>query len=350
GMIPAHNFESAIFLAYGVTTMFDPSTTSIDPFPTAELIEVGQSIGPRMFTSAEALLANEDYATNEVTSLEQALREVGRRKSWGSPMVKQYNQPTRRQRQWIVEAVRRLGIRTTAEGSNDLYYKLGLVMDGHTGGEHLAVQAPLYGDLLTFMAQADYVYSHTPLVSGFGAWNDEWFWQESTLWKDAKLQRWTPWRELIPHTRRVVMRPESDYSKDVVAQSVTDFIALGGRSAIGSHGQEQGIASHWDVWMLAKAAGPLTALEVASMHGARFLGMEDDLGSIAPGKLADLMVLDANPLDNIRNTASIRHVMKAGRLYAGDSLDELWPRAMPFGNYYWVVPEMYRVDAKRIER
>jgi hypothetical protein len=266
-------------------------------------------------------------------------------------MLKQYLQPTRTQRQWVVEAARRLNIRTTAEGSQDLFYRLGMVMDGHTGGEHMQVQAPLYGDVLQFFAKAHYVYSHTPLVLSYGAWNEEYWWQEgSPVWQNAKLQRWVPWRELIPHTRRFITRPETDYAKDVVAQNITDLISLGGYTAIGSHGQQHGLGSHWDVWMLAKVAGPMAALEVASMDGAIFLGLDDDLGSITVGKRADLMVLNGNPLENIRNTADIRYVMKGGVLYDASSLDELWPRSVKYGDYYWVVPEMYRMDEKRVDR
>ncbi len=350
GMIPAHNFESSVYLAYGVTTTFDPSPTSIDPFASSQLVETGQTIGPRMFTSGETLTNGEDVTTRDVTSLEAAMSEVGRRKSWGAPMLKQYLQPTRFQRQWVVEAARQLNIRTTAEGSADLYHKLSMVMDGHTGGEHLTVQAPLYSDVLNFMAKARYVYSHTPLVSGASAWNEEYFWQEGPpLWQDTKLQRWIPWRELIPHTRRFVMRPETDYTKDIVAQTAADLLALGGYSAIGSHGQQHGLGSHWDVWMLAKAAGAMAALEVASMHGATFLGMDDDLGSLSVGKLGDLMVLNGNPLTNIRNTANIQYVMKGGVLYDANSLDEIWPKSIPYGNHYWVVPEMYRIDEKRVD-
>jgi hypothetical protein len=224
-----------------------------------------------------------------------------------------------------------------------------MVMDGHTGGEHSTVQAPLYGDFLGFLARSRYVYSHTPLVSGFGAWNEEYFWQESPVWQDPKQQRWIPWRQLIPHTRRFIMRPVTDYSKDIMAQSIADLVALGGFSTVGSHGQEHGLGSHWDVWMMAKAAGPMTALEVASLHGATFLGMEQDLGSITVGKLGDLMVLNGNPLENIRNTANIQYVMKGGTLYDATSLDEIWPKAVKYGDYYWVSPEMYRIDEKPVD-
>lgn len=230
----------------------------------------------------------------------------------------------------------------------DLNHKLGMVMDGHTGGEHVTVQAPMYGDMTTFLGKAHYFYSHTPLVSGFAGWNEEYFWQESPIWLDPKQEKWVPWRQLIPHTRRFIMRPETDYSKDIMAQQIADIIAAGGYSAVGSHGQQAGLGSHWDVWMVAKAVGNMTALEIASMHGASFLGMQDDLGSITVGKLADLMVLNTNPLDNIRNTADIRYVMKAGTLYDAGSLDEIWPRARPYGDNYWYVPEMYRQDTKAV--
>jgi len=349
GMMPRQNFESAIYLAYGVTTTSDPSTSSTAAFPTAEMIEAGVMIGPRVFSVSEALTNGDSPGTNDVTSLQVALNEIRRRQSWGAVMLKQYLQPTRRQRQWSVEAARQLGMRATAEGSADVTHKIGMVMDGHTGGEHVTVHAPLYADLTTFFGKARYVYAHTPLVSGYGAWNEEYFWQESPIWLDAKQQHWIPWRQLIPHTRRFITRPVTDYSKDIMAQQIADIVAAGGYSSVGSHGQQPGLGSHWDVWMLAKAAGAMTALEVASLHGAIFLGMEDDLGSISVGKLGDLMVLDGNPLDDIRNTAGIRYVMKAGTLYDAMSLDEVWPTQRRYGDSYWVVPEMYRQDTKPVD-
>ncbi len=348
GMMPKHDFESAIYLAYGVTTTSDPSTSSVAAFPTAELIEAGETVGPRVFSVAEALTAGDSPSTNEVSSREIAVTEVKRRMSWGAMLLKQYLQPTRQQRQWSVDAAREVGLRVTAEGSMDLNHKVSMAMDGHTGFEHVTVQSPLYKDFVTFMGKTRSVYSHTPLVSGFGAWNEEYFWQESPIWLDAKQQKWIPWRQLIPHTRQFIQRPETDYSIGIQAQQIADIIAAGGYSAVGSHGQQPGLGSHWDVWMAAKATGNMTALEVASMHGAIFLGLEDDLGSISLGKLADLMILNANPLDDIRNTANIRYVMKAGTLYDANSLDEVWPLTRKYGDTYWVVPEMYRRDTKPV--
>ncbi|MBK6844898.1 MAG: PD40 domain-containing protein [Gemmatimonadetes bacterium] len=347
-MMPKGNFESAIYLAYGVTTTSDPSTSSVAAFPTAELIEAGEMVGPRAFSVAEALTNGDNAHTNDVTSRDIAVTELKRRMSWGAVLLKQYLQPQRQQRQWAVDAARQLGLRVTAEGSDDLNHKLGMIMDGHNGGEHPTVQAPLYADFTTFLGKSKYFYSHTPLVSGYAGWNEEYFWQESPVWQDAKQGKWVPWRQLIPHTRRFIMRPETDYSKDIMSQQVADIIAAGGYSAVGSHGQQAGLGSHWDVWMAAKANGPMTALEIASMHGAMFLGMEADIGSISVGKLADLMVLNTNPLENIRNTADIRYVMKAGTLYDAMSLDEIWPKAKPYGDNYWYVPQMYEKSVKAV--
>jgi adenine deaminase len=98
--------------------------------------------------------------------------------------------------------------------------------------------------------------------------------------------------------------------------------------------------------MGASALGNMGALEVASLHGARFLGADKDIGSIEVGKLADLMVLNTNPLDNIRNTKDAKYVMKGGVLYDAMSLDEIWPKAVPFGPYYWVNDDMLQMNTK----
>ena len=98
--------------------------------------------------------------------------------------------------------------------------------------------------------------------------------------------------------------------------------------------------------MAAEGTGPMGALEVASLHGAKFLGAEQDLGSIEVGKLADLMVLNSNPLTNIRNTEDLLYVMKGGILYNADTLDEIWPRQRPFGSYYWINEDALRADER----
>jgi Tol biopolymer transport system component len=345
GMRPAHDFEQAIYLAYGVTTTLDPSMYSQNMFPTAELIEAGGMIGPRGFSTGDNITAGDGARANEKNSPADALADVRKMADWGAVTIKQYAQPRRDQRQWMAEASRTVGLNETSEGGHFLE-DVGFIMDGQTGWEHAFSEVPMYSDGAKFFGKAGATYSPTLVVAGPSAWSIEYWFQQSDVWKDAKQRRWFPWRALIPQTRIRWLRPETDYSFPMVAQAMADIIAEGGYGAMGSHGEHHGIASHWEVWMGASALGNMGALEVASLHGARFLGADKDLGSIEVGKLADMMVLNSNPLDNIKNTLDMKYVMKGGKLYDAMSLDEIWPKAVPFGPYYWVNDDVLQQNTK----
>lgn len=343
GVRPKRDYESAIYLAYGVTTSLDNSMWSQNIFPTAELIETGEIIGPRSFSSGDPLYRGDAARNNDITSYQVAEQNVNRLANWGAVSVKQYMQPRRDQRQWIAHAARKRGVMVTAEGG-DLLYNMSMIMDGQTGWEHPIAYVPLYSDATKFFGLAKAVYSPTIVVGGPGPWNIEYWFQESDLWKDEKQRRWFPWRMLVPHTRVRTLRPITDYSYPLIAQAMADVIAAGGYGAIGSHGEHHGLAAQWEVWMGASALGNHGALEVASVHGAHFLGASQDLGSLKEGKLADLLVLDANPLVDIKNTARMRYVMKGGVLYDANSLDEVWPRQRPYGPMTWIEADALRAD------
>jgi hypothetical protein len=245
----------------------------------------------------------------------------------------------------VSEAARQVGANVTSEGGH-FYEDLGMIMDGQTGFEHSFEEMPMYSDGAKFFGQAKATYSPTMVVSGPGASNIDYWFQESDVWKDAKQRQWFPWRMLVPQTRVRRLRPATDYSYPLVAQAMADVIKEGGYGALGSHGEHHGIAPHWEVWMGASALGNHGALEVASLHGAIFLGAQQDLGSIEVGKLADLMVLNSNPLVDIKNTVDAKYVMKGGHLYAAMSLDEIWPKNKPFGPYYWLNADALRSDVR----
>jgi Tol biopolymer transport system component/imidazolonepropionase-like amidohydrolase len=347
GIIPQHNYEGAIFLAYGITTTMDPSMWSQNLFPTAEMVDAGAIVGPRVFTTGDPLYAGDGSRQEDFTSYEVAEAGIKKLQRWGAVSLKEYQQPRREQRQWVTDVARKLGLQVTAE-NGDLEYTLGMIMDGHTGFEHPMSYTPLYADFTTFLGKAGATYSPTFMVGGPGPWNEEYWYQESEVWKDQKTRRFMPWVQYLPQTRRRMLRPVTDYSFSWIALGLADIVKAGGYGSIGAHGQHNGLGSHWETWMAASAMTPMQALEVASLHGARFIGREQDLGSIAVGKLADFMVLNRDPLVDIRNTTDIQYVVKNGVVYDDETLDELWPRQRPYGKAYWLVPDALRQDDKPI--
>jgi Tol biopolymer transport system component len=348
GIVPPRNYEAAVYLAYGITATLDPATSSLNLFPAAEAVEAGLAIGPRTYGTGEPLYSTGTAYGDAIDSLEAAEREVKRRASWGAVSIKDFLVSTRRQRQWISEAARRHRVFVTAEGGS-LEQDLTYVMDGHSGWEHDLTHTPVYDDVAKFFGQARAIYSITLMTDGPGPLNEEWFWQSQDVWKVPKLREWLPWRFVVPQTRTRWLRPETDYTFGVLAQGLVDIADQGGYGTVGGHGDQHGIGTHWELWMLASAAGNARALEYATRHGAHALGLDEDLGAITTGRIADLIVLDKDPLADIRNTTALRFVMKGGVLYAADTLDEIWPETRPFGPRWWRSDAMLTADDRPID-
>jgi hypothetical protein len=345
GIIPPHRAPSARYLAWGVTTVHDPAATVDHSYAIGELIEAGRITGPRTFSTGIVITCSEFDDLRDIVTYQDAREHVTRAVSQGAISIKDYKQCTRSQRQMLIEASRKLGVTITSEGSDPLYL-LGLIMTGSTGWEHPIQYHPLYSDLARFMGMAGAHYSPQLILSDYphGSVLEYWMGRED-LWRNPKVMRWTPWQEVA--TRRTfVNKPWEEYIFPIVAQGAAAIRRAGGYLAVGDHGEQAGLGSHWEVWSYASALPPMDALEVASQGGAHFLGLEAEIGSITPGKLADLVVLNRNPLDNIRFTTDIAFVMKGGKLYRGETLDEVWPRRRPYGVRPWNPPEMLRDDGR----
>ncbi len=325
GVITPHRPSSALDLAYGVTTILDPNGFSESAFPLADLIDAGAMLGPRTYTTAELLIhPGTAWGDQQILrSQADADREIDRRVDWGAVSIKNFRQSARYQQQFILQAGRRRGVTVTGEGG-PLYFDIGVVLDGQPGWEHFIANLPVYKDATTFLGKAGIVYSPTSIVAGHVMGSMEYFRPLQRLDLDAKYRRFMPTAEL---QRRPPGKetPKSLLSFPIVAEGMADIIRAGGRGVLGEHGEQYGIGTHWELWGYAEALTPMEALKVATLDGAYFIGLENELGSITPGKLADLVVLDADPLQDIRNTAKIAYVMKGGRLYDDDTLAELWP-------------------------
>ncbi|HYW50014.1 MAG TPA: amidohydrolase family protein [Gemmatimonadaceae bacterium] len=330
-------------LAYGVTTTRDPQTSTSDVISYGDAVDVGQIIGPRIFTTGPGI-----FAWDDVSGAEDA-KEVMKRYSefFQTETIKQYMAGDRRQRQWLAMAAREQQITPTLEGGLDFKKNMTEAMDGYAGIEHTLPIAPMYKDAIGLFAQSGTTWTPTLLVQYGGPWAENWWYERNDIFADRKLTHFTPFSEL---ERRGLRRPqwfrESEYSFKLFAEQARKVVEAGGRIGLGGHGQLQGLGVHWELWSIASGGmKPMDALRVATIFGAEAIGLQASLGSIEAGKLADLLVLDANPLDDIRNTNTIRMVMKNGRLYEGNTLDEVWPRTRAMPKQWWMTNDAMPVTA-----
>jgi Tol biopolymer transport system component len=320
-------------LAYGVTTTRDPQTATTDILAYRDMVETGQILGPRVFGTGPGV-----FSSDNVQSLEDS-QDVLKRysKYWDTKTIKQYMAGNRQQRQWLIMAAREQKLMPTLEGGLDLKLNLTQIMDGYPGLEHTLPITPLYKDVVQLVAQSGIVYTPTLLVQYGGPWAENYFYENGhDLHTDAKLRRFTPHRDLDESVLRRPWFHEQEYSFPQAAKVLADVVKAGGRVGLGGHGQRQGIQCHWELWAI--QSGGMSnhdALKVGTIVGAEAIGFGKDLGSLEKGKLADLIVLDRNPLDDIRNTNSVRMVMKNGELYDAETLDQVWPQQKKLPRQYW---------------
>ncbi len=332
-------------LAYGVTTTRDPQTSQSDVISYGDAVDVGQIIGPRIYATGPGIFANDD-----VTSADDA-REVMKRYSefYLTETIKQYMAGDRRQRQWIAMAAKEQKITPTLEGGLDFKKNMTEAMDGYAGIEHTLPIAPMYKDAVQLFAQSGTTWTPTLLVQYGGPWAENWWYEHYDILSDSKLTRFTPFSEL---ERRGLRRPQwfrdSEYSFKLFAEQAKKVVEAGGRVGLGGHGQLQGLGVHWELWTIASGGmKPMDALRVGTIFGAEAIGLQQHLGSIEAGKLGDILVLDANPLDDIKNTNTIRYVMKNGRVYDGSTLAEVWPKPRPLPKQWWTTNDALPAAGQR---
>jgi len=319
-------------LAWGVTTVRDPQTATTDVLTYADQIETGELIGPRLYHTGPGVFWDENFQS--LDDARNALRRYS--EFYHTRWIKEYMTGNRKQRQWVIMAANDLGLMPTTEGGLDFKMNLTEMLDGYPGHEHSYPIMPLYQDAVQLAARSGITYTPTLLVNYGGPFGEDYFFEHFDIHDNAKMRRFVPHDVLDERSERRSWFRDNQYVFNRIAASAGSVLRAGGNVGMGCHGEMDGVGCHWELW--AMSAGGLTPLEViriGTIDGARALGMDTDIGSLEPGKYADLIVLDASPLDDIHNTEKIRYVMKNGRLYEGETLNEVWPRQKALPAMWW---------------
>ena len=338
GLPAQQNWQFMANLAYGVTTAHDPSANTETVFTLSELQQTGALVGPRLFSTGFILYGADGDFKAVINNIEDARSSIKRTKAFGAKSVKSYNQPRREQRQQVLQAAREQGINVVPEGGSNFFHNITMVIDGHTGVEHNIPVAPIYKDVLEVWGKSGTGYTPT-LIVNYGGLNGEfYYYQRDHVWENEKLLTFTPRAVVDSRSRHRTMVPEKEYENGhiLVSKTAKQLSDAGVKVNMGAHGQLQGLGAHWETWMLAQGGmSELEALKAATINAADYIGAGNDIGSLETGKLADLIVLDKNPLENIENTNTIEMVMINGRLYDADTMNEIGNRPKERAPFWW---------------
>lgn len=335
-MAPEQNWELYATLAYGVTTIHDPSNDTSEIFAAAEMAAAGSIVAPRIFSTGTILYGAKYDFKAEIDNLEDARHHLRRLKAVGAISVKSYNQPRRDQRQQVLTAARELDLLVYPEGGSLFQHNLNMVVDGHTGIEHSIPIARVYEDVLQLWGQTEVGYTPTLVVGYGGLWGEEYWYSTTKVWENERLLTFAPRDVIDARSRRRNIVPEEEWGHFYNAREAKRLLDAGVKVQIGAHGQREGLGAHWETWMLRQ--GEMThmqALQCATIRGAEYLGMEDAIGTIEEGKLADFIVLDGNPINDMRNTQNLVYTVLNGRVYEAATMNEVGNHPRERAEFYW---------------
>ncbi len=337
GLTPEQSWVHHASLAFGVTTLHDPSNSTGEVFAAAELARAGLLTAPRIFSTGTILYgASGAGAKATIETLDDARSHLRRMKAVGAFSVKSYNQPRRDQRQKVLQAARELGMLVVPEGGSLFQHNMTMVVDGHTGVEHSLPVARVYADVKQLWKASRVGYTPTLGVAYGGLFGENYWYQKTNVWENPRLAAFVPRRVLDEASRRRRMAPDEEFNHVQVAKAARELNDVGVSVQLGAHGQREGLAAHWELWMFGQGGmKPLQALRAATLSGAQYLGLDGDIGSLEEGKLADLVVLDKNPLEDLRHSESIRYTLLNGRLFDASTMNELGNRPRQRAKFFF---------------
>jgi Tol biopolymer transport system component len=343
-------------LAYGVTTTFDPAAPTQFVFRLSELVQAGRMVGPRIFSTGEIFMGypSDPVSDVRVTSLDSARDHVLRQKETGAIAIKSYVQPGRIERQQLVKAARELGVMAMPEGEGQFDHDLTFVLDGYTTVEHNLPNDTLYDDVIQLFAHSGTASTPTLMVNQAELNGMQYFYQSTRIWEIEKLRNFTPvakgwdrWNKPLWAHQRTLTATDEVYEIGTrsVARSLKKLSDAGVLVNLGSHGEIDGIGAIWELWLIQQGGmSNYDVLRVGTINPARSLGMDKQIGTLEAGKLADLIVLDGNPLADIKALDTVRYTMVNGRLYDARSMNEIGNYDRPRGKFHWEVDRHPTID------
>lgn len=326
GLMPQANWVNYARLAFGITTIHDPSNDTHSTFAAAEMAKAGILTAPRTFSTGTILYGATGSFRAEIDSLEDAKFHLKRMKAVGAFSVKSYNQPRRDQRQQVIAAARELEMMVVPEGGSTFMHNLTMIVDGHTGIEHTLPVQTAYDDVMDLWRGTEVGYTPTLCVAYGGISGERYWYAENDLWEHPRLNQFLPRSILHPRSRRREKAPLEDYNHIRVAEIANQVVKDGGMVQAGGHGQLNGIDTHWELWSFVQGGmTPMESLRCGTLLGAKYLGLDRDLGSLEVGKLADILVFERghDPTKNIRDSEHIQLVIANGRVFDAASMKEL---------------------------
>jgi Tol biopolymer transport system component/imidazolonepropionase-like amidohydrolase len=314
-------------LAYGITTVRSPGNVPGDALEEKEALGAGQRPGPNMLVTGYILDGDQTMweMGTPITSAAEVGRQIQLAKDLGYDVIKSYMHTSEPLRAEMVAQAHRAGIPITG---HDIYPAAFLGMDS---SEHFFVAGSGRG-YSGKVSNLQHVYDDVVQILS-----------KSGMSNAPTLSLFTPSAEFIDHDPAIAkarwglqpswVRNGPQYSSgdvpggDVmlanVRASLAKLHAAGARLVVGTDTplKTTGISTQNELVQMVKAGiSPYHALRAATVVPAQVLGIARDLGSVEPGKIADLVFVEGNPLTDIRDASKVRKVMKAGRLYDIDEL------------------------------
>lgn len=325
-------------LAHGVTTLYEVYGTAEKDAWVRDRLEAGKTYGSRLFTTGTPIFGSKKFREGlmrPISSLEDARQVLSYNKAFGAEAVKDYAQFTRKARHATATAARELGLQDIAETAAVLQMNMTQIIDGITGLEHSMGMTPLYSDVAKFMAATKVGITPTLIVVYNGPSGETYYHRTERIWEDPKLLKFQTRDELLRFRRPTHFWDDEQYAPKMAAE-LKPLYEAGVSLQLGAHGQMSGLDAHWEMELYQMGGfSPAQIIEISTINGAWYHGFDDQIGSLEVGKLADLVVLDKNPLEDIKNARAVKWVMQNGVLYSGDDAARIYPNPAPTPPIYF---------------